>query len=111
MPLRHQGGVSTPMVELSFTNQTGKKIVHAKFGLIIIETDGTQTPYDQGLTFSAGADPGKLVNSEWALELDKIDINHYGEIVYLKSARFEDNTAWQDDGNQRCRQQVYFGPK
>ena len=99
------------MLELAFTNQTGKKIVRAKFGLIIIETDGTQTPYDRGLTFSAGADPGKLVNSEWALELEKIDISHYGETVYLKSVRFEDNTTWQDDGTQHCRQQVYFGPK
>jgi len=99
------------MVELSFTNETSKKIVHAKFALIIIGTDSTQTTYGQGLTFSAGADPGKVVNSEWALEMDKIDIYHYGEIVYLKSARFEDNTAWEDDGNQRCRQEVYFGPK
>jgi len=111
MPLRHQGGQSTPTVQLSFTNETQKKIVHAKFGLIILEPDGTQDPYGQGLTFSAGADPGKVVNSEWVLEMDKIDIHHLGETVYLKSARFEDNTTWQDDGSQRCRQEVNFAPK
>jgi hypothetical protein len=111
MPLRHAGGASTPMVELSFTNETKKKILRAKFGLIIMDSDGVQSPYSQGLTFSSGADPGKVVNSEWALDLEKIDINHLGETVYLKSVHFEDNTDWVDDGKQRCRQEIYFGPK
>jgi len=99
------------MVDLSFTNETKKKILLAKFGLIILDSDGVSAPYSQALTFSAGADPGKVVSSEWALELDKIDINHMGETVYLKSIHFEDNTTWKDDGNQRCRQEIYFGPK
>ena len=103
--------MSTPMVQLSFTNLTTKKIVKAKFGLILIDSDGTKDPYGQGLSFTAGADPGKVTYSEWPLQLDKIDINHQGETVYLKSAVFEDNTTWQDDGSQRCRQEVYFGPK
>jgi hypothetical protein len=111
MPLRHKGGISTPTVELSFTNETGKKIVHAKFGLILIDSDGTRDPYSQGLSFSAGADPGTVIHSEWPLEMEKIDINHLGETVYLKSVRFEDNTTWQDDGSQRCKQEIYFGPK
>ena len=40
MPLRHQGGMSTPLVQLSFTNETKKKIDRAKFGLIVIQPDG-----------------------------------------------------------------------
>src|SRR5271163_4725071 len=36
MPLRHRGGMSTPMVQLSFTNETKKKMDRAKFGLIVI---------------------------------------------------------------------------
>jgi hypothetical protein len=111
MPLRHRGGLSTPMVELSFTNESKKKIDRAKFGLIVIEPDGTQEAYDKALTFSAGADPGKAVSAEWALQMDKINIEHLGETVYLMSAEFDDNTTWKDDGNQRCRQEVYFGPK
>ena len=111
MPLRHQQGISTPMVELAFTNETRKKIVQARFGLLILDSGGHMVPYDKALTFSAGADPGKATKSEWALEMEKVDIEHMGETVYLKSARFEDNTTWQDDGNERCKYDVYFGPK
>ena len=38
MPLRHRGGMSTPMVQLSFTNETKKKIDRAKFGLIVLDS-------------------------------------------------------------------------
>ncbi|AXC09849.1 hypothetical protein ACPOL_0472 [Acidisarcina polymorpha] len=103
--------MSTPMVELAFTNDTPKKIVRAKFGLIVTGPEGNQVPYEQGLTFTAGADPGVVTKSEWSLDMEKVDIHRLGEIVYLKSARFEDNTTWQDDGNQRCKQEVYYGPK
>jgi hypothetical protein len=111
MPLRHRGGMSTPMVELSFTNETKKKIDRAKFGLIIIQPDNSQAPYDKGLTFTAGADPGKVVSAEWALQLDKVNIEHLGETVYLTSVEFVDGTSWKDDGNQRCRDEIYYGPK
>ncbi len=111
MPYRHKGGISTPMVELSFTNETKKKIDRAKFGLIVIDTSGGQAPYDKALTFSTGADPGKVVSAEWALEMEKVNIERYGETIYLKSVRFDDNTTWTDDGNERCRQEVYYGPK
>jgi len=111
MPLRHQGGISTPMVELSFTNETKKKIGRAKFELIIIQPDNSQAPYDKALTFTAGADPGKVVSSEWALEMDKVNIEHLGESVYLASVEFDDGTTWKDDGNQRCRDDIYYGPK
>jgi hypothetical protein len=111
MPLRHRGGMSTPMVQLSFTNETKMKIVRAKFGLIILNEDGSLNSYDKALTFSAGADPGKVVDAEWALDMSKVDIQHMGETVYLESVQFEDGTAWKDDGNQRCKQEVYFGPK
>ena len=92
MPLRHRGGISTPMVQLSFTNETKKKIDRAKFGLIVIDADGSQTPYDKGLTFTAGADPGKVVSAEWALQMDKVNIEHLGETVYLTSVDFDDGT-------------------
>ncbi len=111
MPYDHSGGMSTPTVETAFTNETGKKIVRAKFGLIVIGEGGNMIPYDQGLTFSAGADPGKLTSSKWSLQMERVDIHHIGEILFLKSARFEDNTTWQDDGNERCRQEVNYGPK
>ncbi len=111
MPLRHRGGTSTPLVQLSFINDTKKRIERAKFGLIVIEPDGSQDPYGKALTFSAGADPGKVVSAEWALELDKVDIQHQGEIVYLRSVEFADGTTWKDDGNQLCRDEIYFGPK
>ena len=111
MPLRHRGGGSTPMVQLSFTNETKKKINRAKFGLIVIEQDNSQAPYDKALTFTAGADPGKVVDAEWALQMDKINIEHYGETIYLTSVEFEDGTTWKDDGNQRCRDEIYYGPK
>jgi len=111
MPLRHQGGGSTPMVQLSFTNETKKKINRAKFGLIVINEDGSLQPYEKGLTFTAGADPGKVVSAEWALEMGKVDIQHMGETVYITSAEFADGTTWKDDGNERCRQDIYFGPK
>ncbi len=111
MPYKHWGGISTPTVQLTFTNETRKKIVHAKFGLIVIGPDNSQVPYDQGLSFTAGADPGKPVSSEWRLVFDKVDIHRLGETLYLKSVRFEDNTTWVDDGNERCRQEIYYGPK
>jgi hypothetical protein len=111
MPYRHAGGASTPMVELSFTNETKKKIDRAKFGLIVIDSDGSQTPYKGTLTFSAGADPGKQAKAEWALDMERIDIQRMGETVFLKSVQFGDGTAWQDDGNQRCKQEIYYGPK
>jgi hypothetical protein len=111
MPIRHAGGGSTPMVELSFTNETKKKSARAKFGLIVIESDNSQDPYGKALTFTAGADPGKVVSAEWALQLDKVNIEHYGETVYLTSVEFEDGTTWKDDGNQRCRDEIYYGPK
>jgi len=111
MPYSHLGGISTPTVHLTFTNETRKKIVRAKFGLIVIDSDNSRVPYDQGLSFTAGADPGKAVSSEWRLDFDKVDFHRLGETVYLKSVRFEDNTTWVDDGNQRCRQEVYYGPK
>jgi len=111
MPVRHRSGASTPMVQLSFTNETKKKIDRAKFGLIIVEPDGSQDTYGKALTFSAGADPGKVVSAEWALELDKVNIEHLGETVYLTSVEFGDGTTWKDDGNQRCRDEIYYGPK
>ncbi len=111
MPIRHTGGMSTPTIQLSFTNETKKKITRAKFGLIIIEQDNSQDPYGKGLTFTAGADPGKVVDAEWALQMDKVNIEHYGETVYLTSVEFEDGTTWKDDGNQRCRDEIYYGPK
>jgi hypothetical protein len=111
MPYRHTGGTSTPLVEVSFTNETKKKIDRAKFGLIVIDSDGTQAPDDKALNFSAGADPGKAVSAEWALDIEKVDIQRLGETLYLKSVQFADNTTWQDDGNQRCRQDIYYGPK
>ena len=111
MPYRHRGGASTPMVELTFTNESKKKIDRAKFGLVVINASGSQAPYDKPLNFSAGADPGKSVSAEWALDLDKVDMEKLGETVYLISVRFADNTSWQDDGNQRCRQDIYYGPK
>jgi hypothetical protein len=111
MPIRHRGGMSTPMVQLSFTNQTKKKIDRAKFGLIVLDSDSSPSPYGKALTFTAGADPGKVVNAEWALEMEKVDIEHLGETVYLQSVEFADGTTWKDDGNQRCRDDVYFGPK
>jgi len=111
MPLRHRGGMSTPLVQLSFTNETKKKIDRAKFGLVLINSDGSLAPYDKMLTFTAGADPGKAVDAEWALDMEKVDIYHQGETVYLVNAEFADGTAWKDDGNQKCRDDVYFGPK
>jgi hypothetical protein len=99
------------MVELSFTNETKKKIDRAKFGLVVIDSDGSLAAYDKALTFSSGADPGKAVSAEWALDMEKVDIQRLGETIYLKSVLFADNTTWQDDGNQRCRQEVYYGPK
>jgi hypothetical protein len=111
MPLRHAGGISTPMVQLSFTNESKKTITRAKFGLIVINEDGSLNPYEKGLTFSAGAEPGKVVSAEWALEMGKIDLQHMGETVYITSAEFADGTSWKDDGNQRCRDDIYFGPK
>lgn len=111
MPYNHDRGISTPTVELSFTNETRKKIVHAKFGLIVTGPQGAQVPYDQKLSFSEGADPAKTVSSHWNLEMTKIDIHKMGETIYLQSVRFEDGTTWQDDGNQRCRREEYFGPR
>jgi hypothetical protein len=111
MPIRHRGGVSTPMVELAFTNETKKKIDRARFGLILVEQDNSQEPYDKALTFSAGVDAGKVASAEWALDMEKVNIYHYGETVYLTSAVFDDGTTWKDDGNQRCREDIYFGPK
>ncbi len=111
MPIRHQGGTSTPMVQLSFTNETKKKIDRAKFRLIVMDSDGAKSPYDKALTFSAGADPGKVASAEWALEMEKVDIGHQGETVYLESIEFADGTIWKDDGNERCRDDVYFGPR
>ena len=111
MPLRHRDGASTPVVQLSFTNETKKKIERAKFGLILINSDGSLAPYDKMLTFTAGADPGKVASAEWALDMEKVDIYHQGQTVYLVSVEFADNTTWKDDGNERCRDDVYFGPK
>ena len=99
------------MVQLSFTNETTKRIARAKFGLVVMNEDHSLNPYDKGLTFTAGADPGKVVNAEWALEMGKVDIQHIGETVYVNSVEFADGTSWKDDGNQRCREDVYFGPK
>jgi len=111
IPYDHRGGISTPVVELTFTNETAKKIVRAKFGLIVTGPQGDRVPYEGSLTFSEGADPGKLTSSKWNLDMTKIDIHRLGETIYLQSVRFEDNTTWQDDGNQRCKQEEYYGPK
>jgi hypothetical protein len=111
MPYKHPGGVSVPMVELSFTNQTQKKIDRAKFGLIVLDQTGGVIPYDKLLTFSAGADPGKVVSAEWALEMDKVTMYRNGEILYLQNVHFADGTTWQDDGNQRCKDEINYGPK
>jgi hypothetical protein len=111
LPLRHRGGMSTPMVQLSFTNEAKKKIARARFALVLIDSDGSLAPYDKMLTFTAGADPGKVVDAEWALDLEKVDIDHQGQTVYLASAEFADGTTWKDDGNQKCRDEVYFGPR
>jgi hypothetical protein len=111
MPYKHEGGVSTPTVVLSFVNDTHKKIVKARFGLSVLVSQGNEVPYDQGLTFTAGAEPGKMANAKWELDMDKISMDRIGETVYLKSVRFEDNTTWQDDGNQRCRDEINYGPK
>lgn len=43
--------------------------------------------------------------------MTKVDIHRTGETIYLESVRFEDGTTWQDDGNQRCKQEEYYGPK
>jgi hypothetical protein len=111
MPFVHERGMSTPTLQLSFTNDSLKKIVRAKFVLIVTGPQGEEQPYDQELSFTAGADPGKLTASHWNLDRDKVDIHRLGETVYLKSIHFEDGSAWQDDGNQRCRQEEYYGPK
>ncbi len=111
MPYKHDGGVSTPTLELSFTNLTGKKIVRAKFGLIVLGPDRNEVPYERDISFTQGADPGKLVSALWNLEMEKVDIHRMGETIYLESARFEDNTVWKDDGNQRCKEDVYYGPR
>ncbi len=111
MPYKHEAGISTPTVELSFVNQTKKKIVKAKFGLSILISQGNEVPYDQALTFTAGADPGKMANAKWELQMDKVSIERIGETIYLESARFDDNTTWQDDGNQLCRDEINYGPK
>jgi hypothetical protein len=111
MPYKHDGGISTPTVVVSFVNQTGKKIVQAKFGLSILISQGNEVPYDQALTFTAGAEPGKLTNAKWELEMEKVSMEKIGETLYLKSARFEDGTTWKDDGNQRCRDEVNYGPR
>jgi hypothetical protein len=111
MPYKHEHGMSTPVVELTFTNDTPKKIVRAKFGLIITGPQGEHVPYDQTLTFSEGADPGKLTAGHWNLDMGKVDMHRMGETIYLESVRFDDDTTWQDDGNQRCKQEEYYGPK
>jgi hypothetical protein len=111
MPYKHDLGISTPTVELSFTNLTGKKIVKAKFGLIVLGPERNEVPYEHDLTFTAGADPGKIVSVTWDLEMDKVDIHRMGETLYLGSARFEDGSEWKDDGNENCKQEVYYGPK
>src|SRR5580698_1828141 len=95
MPIRHRGGVSTPMVQLSFTNETKKKIDRAKFGLIILNSDSSPSPYSKALTFTAGADAGKVASAEWALDMEKVDLEHLGETVYLESIQFADGTTWK----------------
>jgi len=111
MPYKHESGISTPTLELSFTNLTSKKIVRAKFGLIVLGPDRNEVPYYHDISFTEGADPGKPVSAVWNLEMDKVDIHRMGETIYLESARFEDNTAWKDDGNQGCKDDVYYGPR
>jgi hypothetical protein len=111
MPYMYPGGMSTPVLQLGFTNVTGKKIVRAKFGLSVTGPDGNEVPYEQGLTFIAGADPGKITTAQWELDAAKVDIHHSGEVVYLKSVRFEDKTSWQDDGNEHCRDEVNWSGK
>ncbi len=111
MPYNHERGMSTPTVEVSFTNLTAKTIVRAKFGLTVLGEGGNPVPYDQNLTFKTESLPGKLATSKWNLEMEKIDINHVGETLYLISAHFADGTSWADDGNQRCREEINYGPK
>jgi hypothetical protein len=111
MPYNHEHGISTPTVQLTFTNTTSKRIVRAKFGLIVTGPQGEQIPYDQNLSFTEGAEPGKQTSSHWDLDMQKVDIHRLGETIYLESARFEDGSVWQDDGNQRCKQEEYYGPK
>jgi len=111
MPINHEKGISTPTVELAFTNVASRKIVRAKFALSIINPQGDPIPWDHDLTFTEGAAPGELTTVHWSLDMSKVDMQHLGETIYLKSARFDDDTTWQDDGNQRCKREEYYGPK
>lgn len=52
MPYNHDHGISTPTVELSFSNQTRKSIVRANFRLIVTGPEGEKVPYDENLSFS-----------------------------------------------------------
>lgn len=111
MPYSHAGGVSTPQVLISFTNNAAKRIARAHFGLEVLDPQGGAHSYEHGLSFTAGVDPGKTAESQWNLDFATVDIHRSGETIYLKSARFDDGTEWKDDGNEKCRFEVNYAPK
>ena len=111
LPYNHVEGKSLPQVQLSFTNDTHQRIIKARFKLSVLDAQGSEQPYDQALTFTAGVDPGKTASSQWDLPATSVDIHRTGEIVYLTSVRFQDGTSWKDDGNLRCEYKVDYSPR
>jgi hypothetical protein len=107
----HAGGESKPQINLSFINQTQKKVAVFTISLSLLDSAGYANPYGKDLNYRAGADPGKKYVAIWTLQSPLIDMHHTGEIVYLQKVDFSDGTRWTDPGSLICKIVVDYHPQ
>jgi hypothetical protein len=99
---RHQGGPSIPQLTAMLGNRAGKRILHARFQLSLLDGNGYPHAYPEDLIFDKGLDVDKRRNHVWPLVPESVDMHRTGESLMLLEVTFEDQTSWKDDGSESC---------
>jgi len=104
----HNGGKSTPQLQVKFANDTGVELAKATFQLSVLDAAGYPQIYANDFEFRGALAPRKSKISSWDLDANSVDIHRTGETVLLKSVTFADGNGWADDGSETCRMTVDF---
>jgi hypothetical protein len=102
------GGRRETRVSVHFVNQTDKRVIGVKVGLVGL--DATKDPHEfpQEYALSVNLKPDKEAKPIWVVADDEFGIDTAsGARVYLGKVMFRDGSIWRDDGSKSCSLTIF----
>lgn len=95
-------------VSVHFVNQTDKRIIAVKVGLLGLDATRDKHEFPEEYALSVNLRPEKEAKPTWVVADSEFGINTAsGASVYLGKLMFADGSMWQDDGSRSCSLTIF----